>query len=126
MEEEAPSISPYPSNVVACEPGASSIDSIQFSDDNGSLLFHVLLFKDSLWAWIGNPADATISNISVALSDAPAKVHGNNETGARIATHLHKRFKQVAFVSYNIAADDEETARVAERTLIAKLAEKIK
>lgn len=113
----------YPDNVVPCEPDASKLHSFQFARDE--FLFHVVLMRDSLWVWIGQAEDPSLLNISVALNGNVAQVHGNNDTGARIASHIHKRFQQVAYVSYNVS-EDPEVARLAERALMDRLAEQYK
>lgn len=114
----------YPPNVLPLPPGSSNITSFQFTEHVelvGDVHVYCLVMKDSLLVWVGG-GDMSMKNISVAIQNSSTNVLGNNETAARIASHLMKKFKGMAFVSYNTVEDDL-TVQLVEKTLFAKLSE---
>jgi hypothetical protein len=107
----------YPGNVTPLPPGSSSLAPFVFTE--GELAFQVVPLRESAWIYVGPAENPQFANLSLAMAHAQSGLLGASEEGARIATHLQKRFRLAAvFVGYNAAA---ELAGDAERILFQEL-----
>ena len=110
----------YPANVEALAPGASGVAVAQWGAEES--LFLAVHLRDSVVVWVGRAEAPSWTDLALALPRAATTLAGASDVGMRIASHLQKRFGVVAFVSYNLPADDEEAARLAERSIVSHMA----
>ena len=110
----------YPCNVEALPPASSELVWEQWAAEEA--LFAAVHLRHSVVVWAGRQEAPCFAHLALALRGTPAPLYGASDVGTRIASHLQKRFGLVAFVSYNLPADDEETARLAERSIMSHVA----